>query len=78
MARFRDYFLPINFVTTTLLGTVGLLAPPEVRQGKTSPELDTHSLVKQQIRYIARNLTILSENVKRTVYEFVKTNLNVY
>lgn len=28
----------------------GLLAPPEVRQGKTSPELEAGSLVKQQIR----------------------------
>ena len=29
-----------------------LLAPPEVRQGKTSPELDSHGLtVKQQIRH---------------------------
>jgi len=27
-----------------------LLAPPDIRQGKTSPELDTHALVKQQIR----------------------------
>ena len=30
----------------------GLLAPPEVRQGKTSPELESHSAsVKQQIRH---------------------------
>jgi hypothetical protein len=34
----------------TLWCVLGLLAPPEVRQGKTSPELDTHTLVKQQIR----------------------------
>ena len=32
-----------------------LLAPPEVRQGKASPELETHNLVKQQIRHSVLN-----------------------
>jgi len=32
-----------------------LLAPPEVRQGKTSPELEAHNIVKQQIRHSVLN-----------------------
>ena len=64
-------YLSISFICLTLLCPgVGLLAPPEVRQGKTSPELDTHTLVKQQIR----QLFIWTDNKMFVLKEFLFYN----